>query len=163
MKTCTVVLAACTAAVLAGCGSAPVVAPAPAPVPVAAAPVAPVPPPAPPDSEVYLADLDLAAGSVANVRNISRNKGYDNQPSFTPDGDAVWFVSDRSGSTDVYRYDIAAERLVQVTNTRESEFSPTALPDRAGFSATHVKAPDQKGEAYTESQQLWRYSVGGKP
>lgn len=121
------------------------------------------PAPARPESDVFLADLDLATGRVANLVNISRHAGYDNQPAFVPGADALWFVSDRSGSTDVYRYDIAARRTTQVTATRESEFSPTALPDRAGFSATHVLAPDAKGDAYTNSQQLWRYTMEGRP
>ncbi len=147
------------AVVLGGCGSVPATAPAP----VAAAPVTPAVPASPPESEVFLADLDLAAGTVRQVRNISRNKGYDNQPSFTANGDAVLFVSDRSGTTDVYRYDIADDRSVRLTATVESEFSPTPLPDRAGFSATHVTMPTAKGDTYTDSQQLWRYSMDGKP
>ncbi|MES2900308.1 MAG: hypothetical protein V4723_11305 [Pseudomonadota bacterium] len=156
MKLSHLMLASCTVGALSACSTAPVVV---TPPPAASAPV----PSGPPESEVFLADLDLASATVSGVKNISRNKGYDNQPSFTPDARAVWFVSDRTGTPDVFRYDIASAQTVQVTATREAEFSPTPLPDRAGFSATHVAAPDQKGEAYTESQQLWRYSVDGKP
>lgn len=148
MKLLTLTVAACAAVLTSGCAttSAP-----------------PASAPARPESEVFLADLDLATGSVSNLVNISRHPGYDNQPRFIPGANALWFVSDRSGSTDVYRYDIATRRTTQITATRESEFSPTALPDRAGFSATHVLAPDAKGDAYTNSQQLWRYTMDGKP
>ncbi len=149
-------LTTCLALSLGACSSVPVSAPAPVPA-------APAVPAAPPESEVFLAELDLASGKVSQIKNISRNKGYDNQPAFTPDGAAVLFVSDRSGTTDVYRYDLSSERIVQVTATVESEFSPTPLPDRAGFSATHVTMPTAKGDAYTDSQQLWRYSMEGKP
>lgn len=130
---------------------------APASLPAATAPrVAP-------DSDVFLAELDLAAGTVGKVRNITRRPGYDNQPTFLADGNALWFVSDRSGANDVYRYDIDSAGATQVTATKESEFSPTPLPEGEGFSAIRVAAPDSVGEAYTESQQLWRYSADGVP
>lgn len=135
----------------------------PAALPAAAAPPAAPAAPARPDSDIYLADLNLAAGTVGAASNVTRHPGYDNQPAFIPGADALWFVSDRSGATDVYRYDIASAATTRLTSTRESEFSPTALPDGPGFSATHVTAPDAKGDAYTDSQQLWRYSAGGKP
>lgn len=150
-------LAAGASLLIAGCQSAPVA--------VSALPSAPATPAAParPESDVYLADLNLAAGTVGPASNVTRHPGYDNQPAFIPGADALWFVSDRSGSTDVYRYDIARAATTRVTSTAEGEFSPTALPEGAGFSATHVKAPDAKGDAYTDSQQLWRYSADGKP
>jgi hypothetical protein len=152
-------LVAAVAALLAGCQATPATAPAAAPSPAPAAATAP----ARPDSDIYLASLNLAAGTVGAASNVTRHPGYDNQPAFVPGADALWFVSDRSGSTDVYRYDIAGATTTRVTATNESEFSPTALPDGPGFSATHVIAPDAKGDAYTDSQQLWRYSANGKP
>ena len=123
--------------------------------------VAPVAPPPAPQSNIFVADLDLAAGTARQVRNITPHAGYNNQPAFH--AGSVLFVSDRTGSTDVYRYDLASGATSQVTATAAAEFSPTPLADGSGFTVTRVADPEQKGETYTESQQLWRYGFDGKP
>lgn len=158
MKLLNLMLASCAVALAGACNSVPEKG-----VPGASAIAITAAPPARPESEVFLADLNLAAGTVGTPVNISRHTGYDNQPAFVPDANALWFISDRSGSTDVYRYDIDRALTTRLTATQQSEFSPTALPDRPGFSATHVIAPQAQGDAYTDSQQLWRYSEDGKP
>ncbi len=58
--------------------------------------------------------------------NISNSPGYDNQPSFTPDGASLLFTSVRAErkpdpangaaiGSDIYRYDLAGEAISQVT------------------------------------------------
>ena len=77
----------------------------------------------PHDTEVFLASLSTRDGKVEIGKpvNISNNAGYDNQPSFTPDGAAVLFTSVRGDrkpdpansaatGSDIYRYDIATGR-----------------------------------------------------
>ena len=116
-----------------------------------------------PVANIFLADLDLKAGTASKVRNIVPHKGYNNQPAFMPDGSAILFVSDRTGSTDVYRYDVRSGATTQVTATKDAEFSPTPLADGSGFTVTRVADPARTGEAYTETQQLWKYGYDGKP
>ena len=61
------------------------------------------------------------------------------------------FASNRDGAqTDIYRYDIAAKRVVQVTRTPENEYSPTLTPDGRTFST--VRGDEQK---------LWRFTMDG--
>jgi dipeptidyl aminopeptidase/acylaminoacyl peptidase len=114
---------------------------------------------APPATEVYLAAFDATASPAVtgSLINISNNPGYDDQPSFLPDGSAVLFASNRDGQqTDIYRYEIAARRLVQVTDTVESEYSPLVTPDGGGFSVIQVEADG--------TQRLWRFDLdGGSP
>ncbi len=106
---------AAVAVLVAACQATPASAPvATTPVAAVAAPATPAPP-ARPDSDIYLASLDLAAGTVGAATNVTRYTGYDNQPAFVPGADALWFVSDRSGSTDVYRYDIASAATTRPT------------------------------------------------
>ncbi|MBU3740660.1 MAG: hypothetical protein FGM24_00080 [Candidatus Kapabacteria bacterium] len=116
-----------------------------------------------PNTDVYLADFDAAAGSVRNVRNITARPGYDNQASFAEGDSMVYFVSDRTGGTDVYRYEPATGMTTRVTFTPDQEFSPTAMTDGRSFSAIRVRKPDASDEAYTNSQQLWRYELSGRP
>ncbi len=53
--------------------------------------------PQPSDTEIFLASLAVRDGKVEIGKpiNISNSTGYDNQPSFTPDGATVLFTSVR--------------------------------------------------------------------
>jgi len=119
---------------------------------------------APPDTEVYLAQLSTAGGKVAlsAVENISNNPGYDNQPSFSADGSAVFFTSARAADPgapaqmDIYRYDIASRKASSVTRTPESEYSATVTPDGRHISVIRVEAD--------KTQRLWKFPLdGGEP
>ena len=106
-----------------------------------------------PATEVYLVDLTRDSEPAAHppIVNISNSPGYDNQPSFTPDGQSVLFTSNRDGKqTDIYRYDIATSRLVQLTHTAENEYSPLVMPGGRGFSVVHG-----------DEQSLWQFDLFG--
>ena len=121
----------------------------------------------PPDTEVFLATLSTRDGKVEIGKpiNISNNAGYDNQPTFTPDGAAILFTSVRGDrkpdpansaatGSDIYRYDIASGRLSQVTNTPEAEYSPTVTPDGRHISVIRVESDG--------TQRLWRFTMEGQ-
>lgn len=106
--------------------------------------------------EVFLASLNLDVMPITGgeAENISHNPGYDNQPSFTPDGRAILFTSNRDGKqTDIYRYDIATKQTTQLTHTTESEYSPVVTPDGKTFSVIRVEADG--------TQRLWRFDLDG--
>ena len=113
-------------------------------------------PAAPPATDIYLADLRVASGrvSVGVPVNVTARPGYDNQPFFLHDGRAFLYTSIREDSqADIYRYDIAAKTSIRLTTTRESEYSPTPLPDGSGFSAVRVEADS--------AQRLWAFDLDG--
>ena len=123
-----------------------------------------------PDTEIFLAPLSMADGKVTVGRavNISNSPGYDNQPFFTPAGAGILFTSDRTRAvtapvegvapaarqTDVYRYDLASKRVAQVTDTVQSEYSPTVAPGGTGISVIRVESDG--------TQRLWRFTIAGK-
>ena len=82
------------------------------------------------------------------------------------DGSAVLFVSDRNGTSNVYRHDIAtgatATVTTAVTTTSESLYSPLPLPGGAGFSAVRVVTPNANGAESTQPA-VWRFGWDGKP
>ncbi len=85
-----------------------------------------------PDIEVYLFDLDFngETWTLSNPQNISQNEGYDNQPSFSPDGSTLYYTSNRDGETDLVAYNIDSGNKTWLTNTESrSEYSPTITPD----------------------------------
>ncbi len=113
------------------------------------------PPPPPPASDIHLIELDTA-GPVWKLGvpiNITDRDGYDNQPRFLPDGTALFYTSIRDGQADVYRYDVDSRQSVRLTETGESEYSPTPLPSGDGFSTVRV----EEGGI----QRLWRFGAGG--
>jgi hypothetical protein len=117
-----------------------------------------------PEHEVFVADLDLAAGKVAAPRNVSDNPGYDNQPAFLPDGSALLYVrGGQGGNSEVWRYDLASGESRALTATAEAEYSPTPLADGGAFSAVRVEQPGASGEAFTDSQRLATYGYDGQP
>ena len=107
-----------------------------------------------PSTEIYLASLDLKANTIGSWINISNNAGYDNQPSFLPDGSAVLFSSARDGGqTDIWRYTIATKALLPLTRTAWADYSPLVTADGKGFSA--VSLEDDK------RQRLWHFDLDG--
>ncbi|MEK6597058.1 MAG: hypothetical protein AABY91_01900, partial [Gemmatimonadota bacterium] len=59
---------------------------------------------APPSTDIWLIRW---GGKASDARNLTDRPGYDNQPSFSPDGRWVLYSSERNGQTEIYRYDLA--------------------------------------------------------
>lgn len=108
-----------------------------------------------PTTGIHLVPLEgtgraLTAGPA---KAMAPAPGYDNQPFFTPDGKGVLFTSERAADqTEIFRYDLENGEVRRLTDTWESEYSPTPLPD-GGFSVVRVE-PDG-------TQRLWRFDAAG--
>jgi dipeptidyl aminopeptidase/acylaminoacyl peptidase len=106
--------------------------------------------------EVYLVDLGPAGSPKLDgtLVNISNSPGYDNQPSFTPDGKAILFSSVRGDTQyDIYRYDIASKSVTNLTRSPENENSPLVTPDGKTFSAVRTEMD--------KTQRLYRFDADG--
>jgi len=110
-----------------------------------------------PDTDIWIADLAITGDSirVSGAHNVTRRPGYDNQPAFLLDGRGFLFsAADSLGRTDVFRWEAAGERVVRVTATPESEYSPTPLePPATGFCVVRVEADS--------TQRLWCFDDDG--
>ena len=87
-------------------------------------------------TEIYLLEIQKTSDgfNIQNPVNISNRTGYDNQPSFHPTKSLIYFSSQKSGQTDIYAYNYNSKKLTQITNTEDSEYSPTVTPDKEFFS-----------------------------
>lgn len=96
-----------------------------------------------PDTEIYFADFSSVNGKIkiSNPVNITKRKGYDNQPTFSPDGKKIFYVSviDTTQS-DIYSYDLLTKKTSQITATKESEYSPSILQDGKNITVVRVDA-----------------------
>lgn len=81
-----------------------------------------------PSTEVYLFDLEKTKEgfTLSNPVNVSDNPGYDNQPSFSADGNTLYYTSWQTDEqTDIILYNIANRTRKRFTETDGSEYSPT--------------------------------------
>ena len=110
---------------------------------------------APPGTDIYVASLSRAGTTlkIGVATNVTSRPGYDNQPSFTVDGRSFYYTSARGGQTDIYRYDFASASARQITETPESEYSPTAMPDGQHLSVIRVERDS--------TQRLWAFTTAG--
>ena len=125
------------------------------------APSQPAPAAPPSGTDIYLVPLSggLASMTSAKPMPVSVAAGYDNQPSFSPDGGRILFAANRDGKQiDVFVFDRATARVSPLTQTPENENSPMYLPagvgDAGGFSVVRTE-PDK-------TQRLWRFDAQGR-
>ncbi|MFN8346606.1 MAG: serine hydrolase [Spirosomataceae bacterium] len=106
-----------------------------------------------PDTDIYLTDLKGKAGAmtVGKPVNVTKRPGYDNQPSFTPDGKKLLYTQQANGQTDIWTYDLEKKTNTTLTKTTESEYSATVMPDGKHFSVIRVE-PDGM-------QRLWQFDL----
>ncbi|WP_299887639.1 hypothetical protein [uncultured Lacinutrix sp.] len=81
------------------------------------------------NTEVYLFNLTTKNGSyqLSKGENISKNEGYDNQPSFYNDN-ILLFASTRNNQTDIAKYNIRDKKIDYISNTLNgSEYSPQKI------------------------------------
>lgn len=108
-----------------------------------------------PSTDVYL--LPITQGetgpTLGEPRNITDRDGYDNQPMFARDGKSLFYTSMSGDQTDIVRYQLEKKTTTPVTNTPESEYSPTPVPGENAISVVRVEADGR--------QRLWRFPLGG--
>jgi uncharacterized membrane protein YcaP (DUF421 family) len=108
-----------------------------------------------PQTDVWIVSLKQSGSTitVGTPRNLTHRIGYDNQPSFTAKGDAVFYTATDNGQSDIWRVPVRGGAPKQLTHTRESEYSATVTPDGRFFSVIRVEADS--------TQRLWKFPVEG--
>ena len=96
------------------------------------------------ESDIYLLQIKVKGGKYVfgNPVKINQIKGYNDQPSFHPDGGSLFYSSGSGSSTDIYRYDIETGKTTRLTDTPESEYSPTVIPGGKQFSVIQLVISD---------------------
>ena len=104
-------------------------------------------------TDIWLVALpaDLTQLDPATATHVTPRPGYDNQPSFTPDGQMMLFTAQHGDQTDIYTYDLATGTTTQRTDTPTSEYSPTVMPSGDTFSVIQVESDG--------TQRLWSFAM----
>ena len=110
-------------------------------------------------SEIFLFDIKMESNQliISNGINISKHKGYDNQPSFHPAKPVIYYSSfNDSGRSDIKFYNYQTGKTANLTETNEREYSPTVTPDEKFISCIIQRD--------NGVQDLGKYPMdGGKP
>lgn len=108
----------------------------------------------PPSTDIYLLPLKNGKMVASGLRNITQRKGYDNQPHFLPDSSKLFYTSiGEDHQADIFLYDLGDSAAKRITNTAESEYSPTLTPDGRFFSTVRVEKDG--------TQRLWKFPLSG--
>lgn len=109
-----------------------------------------------PGTDVVVAALDASGDSLRMGRPtpVTTRPGYDNQPAFLLDGSGLVWTAIHDGPADVYRQTGDQDGSTQVTDTPQSEFSPTPRPE-GDLTLVRVERDGR--------QRLWRYRADGTP
>ncbi len=105
------------------------------------------------NSNIYVFDIAPAYEGLEllNVRNISNNEGYNNQPSFTSN-ETIVFAANNNGQTDISEYNLTSKSKKWINHkTDGGEYSPQRFPTNEDFAAVRL---DNDG-----LQRLYRYSA----
>ena len=111
-----------------------------------------------PVTNLYMFQLATKDGNVILTNPVFASKfnpdGYNNQPAFFSENEVYVTVQTKNGAqTEIYALNADRKELTRVTETKESEYSPTVMPDNRNFSVVRV---DANGQA---AQRLWKYPM----
>ena len=94
-----------------------------------------------PSTDIYLLDIIVKKNKIkiSNPVKVTDNPGYDNQPYFTEDGKYLYYTAITDDKqADIYRLDLITLKTQQVTNTAESEYSPTPILGSTAITTVRV-------------------------
>lgn len=74
--------------------------------------------------DIYLVDVETGAET-----RLTRDRALDTGPEWSHDGRWLYFSSDRTGISNIYAYELASGRTMQVTNVLGGAFQPAISPD----------------------------------
>jgi hypothetical protein len=110
-----------------------------------------------PETDIWLFKIEKKEGkySYSNPLNITNTAGYDNQPIFSKDNKAIYYVTIKeTNQAEIYTYRINNKARIRITHTPESEYSPTLNPESDIMSCVVV--------LLDSSQQIYNYDFTGK-
>ena len=94
-----------------------------------------------PDTDIFLFKSRSTGKehTFGKAENITNRIGYDNQPCFSPDSKEILFVSvEDSGQSEIWKYNIKEKTKLRITQTEESEYSPTFIKNGTQISTVRV-------------------------
>jgi len=111
-----------------------------------------------PETSIYIFEIQRTKRTytLMTPKKISKKKGYNNQPYFSPDDLSLYYVSAMdTTNTEVMKYDLKKKKSRRLTKTKECEYSPKFSPDMSTITCVRV-------EQDKETQHLASYTLKEK-
>jgi len=86
------------------------------------------------ERDLYLLEL----GPTAALHRLTRDPAIDLDPTWSPDGRALFFASDREGVFDIYRLGLDEGVVRRVTRVLGGAFQPAVSPDGGSLAYVHL-------------------------
>ncbi|MCX7797087.1 MAG: hypothetical protein N2249_00510 [Melioribacter sp.] len=117
-------------------------------------------------------DIYIADSNGSNPKVLIGGNGYDAEATVSPDGKYIVFTSTRSGDLDLWRYEIATGKLVQITNelgydggaffSRDSKYIVWRASRPKGEEAEHYKKLLTEGYVEPKELNIFISDIDGK-
>src|SRR3954462_13845875 len=96
-----------------------------------------------PETDIWLFKIKYEKSkppALGEGKNFTNRKGYDNQPSFSPNGKEIYFSSvGNNKQSDIYIYTTSNKKTRALTSTADSEYSLLQLKKDDNFSSVTVE------------------------
>lgn len=114
-----------------------------------------------PTTNLYMFQLATKDGNLVFTKptflSAFNPGGYSNQPYFFSENSIYSTVQTKNGNqTEIYSLNPDKQEITRITETKESEYSPTIMLDNQHFSVVRVDADD------SSIQRLWKYPLNRK-
>jgi len=96
--------------------------------------------------DVFVGVLENGGRKLASPKRITLDDRRDYNPSWTADGQSILFHSDRRGTWDIYRQEIASMNAQALVTGPEHELSPRLAPDKKSILYWEMSAGQESSE-----------------
>ena len=106
-----------------------------------------------------LGDLYTVPIEGGGASRLTSGMAFDSQPSYSPNGEHIVFISDRSGSENVWITRTDGSEPVRLSSDRQSQFaSPSWTQDGEYVIVTRLGAGN---DMWDRSEEIWMYHISG--
>ncbi|MFW5876383.1 MAG: DPP IV N-terminal domain-containing protein [Myxococcota bacterium] len=74
-------------------------------------------------------DIRIIDVDTGEITDVTHDRAVDTGPTWSPDGERLYFSSDRTGIANIYAWDVSSGALSQVTNVLAGAYHPAVSPD----------------------------------